>query len=79
MMSLAIGGIFILLRSIVSRSSMNDIIEIITPIPSMIRRRFSRRGEKSAKRNTSGLMMMSANMRDIHAPYGAGERHLSLL
>ena len=79
MSSLIIGGTLILLRPIVSRSSMNDMIVIITPIPSMIRRRFSSRGEKSAKRNTRGLIIRSVNMRDIHAPYGAGDRHFSLL
>jgi len=67
-MSLAIGGIFILLFPIVSRSSMNDIIDIIIPIPRIIMSLFSRSGEKSAKRKINGLIKISVMRIDIPAP-----------
>jgi hypothetical protein len=58
---------------------MKDMIEIKTPTPRTIKSRFSRSGEKSAKRKTRGLIMVSETIIDIHAPYGAGDRHFSLL
>ncbi len=63
----------------VSRSSINDTIEMMAPIMSIMMSRFSRRGEKSAKRNKIGLMSMSVRMIDIPAPYGAGALHFSVL
>ena len=78
-MSLAVGGILILLFPIVSKSSMNDMIDISTPITRIIVNRFSRRGEKSANKYMNGLMITSAVIMDIPAPYGAGDLHFSLL
>lgn len=68
MMSLAIGGILILLFPIVSRSSMNDMIDIKIPITRIIVNRFSRRGEKSANKYMKGLIIRSAVIIDIPAP-----------
>jgi hypothetical protein len=79
MMSLAIGGILILLFHIVSRSSINDIIDINTPITRIIANRFSSNGEKSANKYMSGLIINNVVIIDIPAQYGAGDRHFSLL
>lgn len=78
-MSLARGGIFILLFPIVSRSSMNEIIDITIPIVRMMISLFSRSGEKSAKRKIRGLIKRSVMRIDMPAPYGAGFLHFSLL
>ncbi len=77
--SLTIGGTLIRLFPIVSISSINDTIESMTPIQSMMMSRFSRRREKSAKRNKRGLIISNITMSDIPAPYGAGDLHFSLL
>lgn len=58
---------------------MNDTTEIMSPIMRIIASRFSRRGEKSAKRNKIGLMSMSVIIIDIPAQYGAGDLHFSVL
>lgn len=75
--SLTIGGTLTGLRPIVSISSTKLTSDIPIPMMRTIRSRFSRRGEKSPKRNISGVSMTSITRIDIPAPYGAGARHFS--
>jgi hypothetical protein len=71
--SLAIGGILILLLPMVSRSSMNDTIEMMIPTTSMIVNLCMRSHENPPKKITRGERIRSVRMIAIPAPYGTGD------